>query len=49
VEALSSTETSVLQEPHGVTSKKTPFFISVLDLIKYMALTISSVGDMYNT
>jgi hypothetical protein len=26
-EALSSYETSLLQEPHGVTSKKTPFFI----------------------
>jgi hypothetical protein len=25
-EALSSSETSVLQEPHGVTSQKTPFF-----------------------
>jgi hypothetical protein len=25
-EALSSTETSFLQEPHGVTSQKTPFF-----------------------
>jgi hypothetical protein len=27
-EALSSSETSVLQEPHGVTSQKTPFFRS---------------------
>jgi hypothetical protein len=26
-EALSSSETSALQEPHGVTSQKTPFFI----------------------
>jgi hypothetical protein len=26
-EALSSSETSVLQEPHGVTSQKSPFFI----------------------
>jgi hypothetical protein len=26
-EALSSSETSVLKEPHGVTSQKTPFFI----------------------
>jgi hypothetical protein len=25
-EALSPPETSVLQEPHGVTSQKTPFF-----------------------
>jgi hypothetical protein len=25
-EALSSSETSVLTEPHGVTSQKTPFF-----------------------
>jgi hypothetical protein len=25
--ALSSSETSVFQEPHGVTSQKTPFFI----------------------
>jgi hypothetical protein len=28
-EALSSSETSVLQEPHGVTSHKTPFFVSL--------------------
>jgi hypothetical protein len=26
MEALSSSETSVLQEPHGVTSQKSPFF-----------------------
>jgi hypothetical protein len=26
-EALSSSETSVIQEPHGLTSQKTPFFI----------------------
>jgi hypothetical protein len=26
MEALSSSETSVLQEPHGLTSQKTPFF-----------------------
>jgi hypothetical protein len=26
-EALSSSETSVLTRPHGVTSQKTPFFI----------------------
>jgi hypothetical protein len=26
-EALSSSETSCLQEPHGITSQKTPFFI----------------------
>jgi hypothetical protein len=26
-EAISSSETSVLQEPHGVTSQKTPFFL----------------------
>jgi hypothetical protein len=25
-EALSSSETAVLKEPHGVTSRKTPFF-----------------------
>jgi hypothetical protein len=28
-EALSSSETSFLQEPYGVTSQKTPFFISL--------------------
>jgi hypothetical protein len=27
MEALSSSETSVFQEPHGVTSPKTPFFV----------------------
>jgi hypothetical protein len=27
LEVLSSSETSFLQEPHGVTSQKTPFFI----------------------
>jgi hypothetical protein len=27
-EALSSSETSVLTEPHGVTSQKTPFFVN---------------------
>jgi hypothetical protein len=26
LEALDSSETSLLQEPHGVTSQKTPFF-----------------------
>jgi hypothetical protein len=30
-EVLSSSEMSVLQEPHGVTSQKTPFFISLQD------------------
>jgi hypothetical protein len=29
-EALSSSETSVLQEPHGVTSQKTPFFYAAM-------------------
>jgi hypothetical protein len=28
MEALSSSETSVLTKPHGVTSQKTPFFIA---------------------
>jgi hypothetical protein len=28
-EALSSSETSFLQEPHGVTSQRTPFFITL--------------------
>jgi hypothetical protein len=28
-EALTSTETSVLTEPHDVTSQKTPFFIAI--------------------
>jgi hypothetical protein len=27
VEAISSSETSILQEPHGVTSQKKPFLI----------------------
>jgi hypothetical protein len=29
-EALRSSETSVLKEPHGVTSQKTPFFIATV-------------------
>jgi hypothetical protein len=28
-EALGSSETSVLTEPHGVTSQKTPFFVVI--------------------
>jgi hypothetical protein len=28
-EALRSSETSVIKEPHGVTSQKTPFFIVI--------------------
>jgi hypothetical protein len=31
-EALRSSDTSVLQEPHGVTSQKTPFFIEFSSL-----------------
>jgi hypothetical protein len=34
-EALSSSEISVLTEPHGVTSQKTPFFI-----VPYSAVTL---------
>jgi hypothetical protein len=30
-EALSSSETRLLQEPHGVTTQKTPFFMLLLD------------------
>jgi hypothetical protein len=33
-EALSSSETSVLTEPHGVTSQKTPFFIRNLLILQ---------------
>jgi hypothetical protein len=36
-EVLSSSETSVLQEPHGVTSQKTPFFI----------VTAVKISDLY--
>jgi hypothetical protein len=39
MEALSSSETSVLQEPHGVTSQKTPFFI--VTAVKTSNLTLS--------
>jgi hypothetical protein len=32
-EALNSSETSVLQEPRGVTSQKTPFYISLFGIL----------------
>jgi hypothetical protein len=35
-EALSSSETSVLTKPHGVTSQKTPFFTTNTISLEYM-------------
>jgi hypothetical protein len=36
-QVLSSSETSVLTEPHGLTSQKTPFFIGFADAILTVA------------
>jgi hypothetical protein len=40
-EALSSSETPVLKEPHGVTSQKTPFF----KYIHYCAVVTRGVRE----
>jgi hypothetical protein len=42
-EALSSSETWVLQEPHGVTSQKTPFFIASLVLSSCFVGSVVSI------
>jgi hypothetical protein len=40
-EARRSSETSVLKEPHGVTSQKTPFFITIL----FLAMNPERAGE----
>jgi hypothetical protein len=51
MEALSSSLASVLQEPHGVTSQKTPFFVviavKISTLTKY--LTCFTQANWYNS
>jgi hypothetical protein len=47
MEALSSSETSVLTRPHGVTSQKTPFFI--VAAVKTSNLTRLNVLISLNT
>jgi hypothetical protein len=44
-ESLRSSETSFLQEPHGVTSQKTPFFIvTAVKTSKLTFITVATVG-----
>jgi hypothetical protein len=43
-EALSSSETWFLQEPHGITSQKTPFFI--VTAVKTSTLTKQNTGSL---
>jgi hypothetical protein len=45
-ETLSSSETSVLQQPHGVTSQKTPFYI-LLSLVYFKCCIWGSDGGDY--
>jgi hypothetical protein len=47
MEALSSSETSFLQEPHGVTSQKTAFFI-VLSLLGHYAIVSVSLTPCFD-
>jgi hypothetical protein len=49
-EALSSSETLCLQEPHDVTSQKMPFFITALTLAGcYVTLLQPMCTTLYNT
>jgi hypothetical protein len=50
MEALSFSETSVLTKPHGVTSQKTPFFISDIGYtftLKMEAVRPSETAETY--
>jgi hypothetical protein len=45
-EAPGSSETSVLQEPHGVTTQKTPFFLCQTVFLEIMVLLEACCGLM---
>jgi hypothetical protein len=48
MEALSSSEKSVLKEPHGITSQKTPFFIVTAIKTSNLTLFKESIQTYWN-